>query len=980
MTQKKKFRILQDKKELKKQNAHTSVIQVPVKSFSSQSITFNHAVSTNPTTIPTEITPYTPTGSIANAVTTAYAGGGNGLINSRAAVSSFALSDLTNTPIEAQDLINDSPAKWGSGLGQGINLTYSFYQTGTPVYYVLSNNQVVQTTTPQNTSIFSTMNSTQQAVAKNVMGVYAAVSNVTFSETSDNASGAGDIRWMNVSGSVVSTAASIGPSSSAYSGDIWMGGASDYEYNAYRNPYDASSNSSGNAWGRTTFIHELGHALGLQHPHDTAVSVSTQFDQLKYSVMSYKDYESAPLVHRAEYSPTTLMLNDIVAIQKMYGVNTAYKTDNNTYMWDGNSSIFETIYDAGGYDTINASNQTQGVKINLNAGQWSEIGKTFNRGDGTLVRDCLTIAYGCTIENAIGSNLNDTLIGNDVSNSLFGGRGDDALNGAAGNDTLDGGFGSNSLIGGTGNDTYILNSSLASGFQIQRWETKSGVFVDTQKWATGDFNGDGKADVVNIFNDSGSMSADIHISNGTGFKIQRAETKAGGFWDTQKWATGDFNGDGKADLVNVFNDNGLMSADVHLSNGTSFQAQRWETKAGGFWDAQKWVTGDFNGDGKADLVNVFNDNGLMSADVHLSNGTSFQAQRWETKAGSFWDTQKWLSADVNGDGKADLINIFNDNGSTSVDVHISTGTGFQIQRWETKAGGFWDAQQWSAADVDGDGKADLINAFSDDGLMSADVHISTGSGFQIQRWETKAGGFWDGQKWAAADLTGDGKADLINVFSDLGSTSIDVHIAGSYLSKSDSIIETQGEGTDTVIVDNNYTLGNNVENVTLTRNQANNITGNSLNNTLKGNASNNILAGLLGNDTLQGDLGNDTYLFQRGAGIDNITESDTTSNNTDLLWFDTSATSNQLWFQHTGNNLVVSVIGTNDNVTINNWYSGVANQIEQIKASDGKVLLNNEVEALVSVMSAFTIPAMGVTTLPTNYQTALNPVLAANWS
>ena len=74
------------------------------------------------------------------------------------------------------------------------------------------------------------------------------------------------------------------------------------------------------------------------------------------------------------------------------------------------------------------------------------------------------------------------------------------------------------------------------------------------------------------------------------------------------------------------------------------------------------------------------------------------------------------------------------------------------------------------------------------------------------------------------------------------------------------------------------------------------------------------------------------------------------------------------------------MIGTTDQVTINNWYTSASNQVEQIKASDGKVLLNNEVAALVSAMSAFTAPAAGTTTLPTSYQTALNPVLAANWS
>ncbi|HUI71890.1 MAG TPA: SpvB/TcaC N-terminal domain-containing protein, partial [Spirochaetia bacterium] len=53
----------------------------------------------------------------------------------------------------------------------------------------------------------------------------------------------------------------------------------------------------------------------------------------------------------------------------------------------------------------------------------------------------------------------------------------------------------------------------------------------------------------------------------------------------------------------------------------------------------------------------------------------FLSQRWATQQGGYWDGQRWMIADVNGDGLPDLINVFNDNGSTSVDVHLSTGTG-----------------------------------------------------------------------------------------------------------------------------------------------------------------------------------------------------------------------------------------------------------------------------------------------------------------
>ena len=58
--------------------------------------------------------------------------------------------------------------------------------------------------------------------------------------------------------------------------------------------------------------------------------------------------------------------------------------------------------------------------------------------------------------------------------------------------------------------------------------------------------------------------------------------------------------------------------DVHLSLGSSFEFAPWARQDGGFWDAQKWLAGDFNGDLRHDLSNAFNDGGLASIDVHLA--------------------------------------------------------------------------------------------------------------------------------------------------------------------------------------------------------------------------------------------------------------------------------------------------------------------------------------------------------------------------
>ncbi len=153
---------------------------------------------------------------------------------------------------------------------------------------------------------------------------------------------------------------------------------------------------------------------------------------------------------------------------------------------------------------------------------------------------------------------------------------------------------------------------------------------------------------------------------------------------------------------------------------------------------------------------------------------------------------------------------------------------------------------------------------------------------------------------------------------------------------------------------------------------------------LSGHDGNDTLNGGAGDDALDGGAGNDVYQFGKGGGSDVITNYDASGTDNDRIVIDAGVSTNQLWLAHVGNDLQLTLIETGDKLTVRNWYGGAANRLDSIElaGSDGaagKRLLQSQVEGLVSAMAAFAVPAAGTTSLPANYQTTLNPILASSW-
>jgi len=300
---------------------------------------------------------------------------------------------------------------------------------------------------------FAELMESQKDAARAALASWAAMANVVFVEVADDAGGSGTLRFAWTASPVDEQAHTFSPETTERAGDVWLNSLA---------PWDGFAAGT---YGYSTLVHEIGHALGLKHSFEGTAVLPAAEDGYASTIMSYTADAGRP-GSWVEFEPATPMLYDNLAIQALYGANTGHRSGDDTYVFVQGQRYFQTLWDAAGNDTIVWQASTQGARVDLNAGHFSQLGEPLAYWSANFTSswndlDTVAIAYGVQIENAFGGGGNDTLIGTATTNVLKGNAGNDIIDGKGGNDVVD---------GGAGVDTLILNVDtldvLATGYQF----------------------------------------------------------------------------------------------------------------------------------------------------------------------------------------------------------------------------------------------------------------------------------------------------------------------------------------------------------------------------------------------------------------------------------------------------------------------------------------------------------------------------------
>jgi hypothetical protein len=204
--------------------------------------------------------------------------------------------------------------------------------------------------------------------------------------------------------------------------------------------------------------------------------------------------------------------------------------------------------------------------------------------------------------------------------------------------------------------------------------------------------------VVQLWGNGNQLAMKVYGSDGSsGYKLIWKNDNMGQGAGAIAWLVGDLDGDGKAKIVQLWNDHNHLAMFFYGSDGSGGYKLTSDLYTQEVPRAVAWLVGDLDGDGKAKIVQLWDKGNRLAMNVYGSDGSGGYKRTWQSSdMGQGPGAVAWLVGDLDGDGKAKIIQLWNDHNNLQMVFYGSDGSGGYTQTFALNTGQGPGAVAWLA--------------------------------------------------------------------------------------------------------------------------------------------------------------------------------------------------------------------------------------------------------------------------------------------
>lgn len=304
-------------------------------------------------------------------------------------------------------------------------------------------------------------------------------------------------------------------------------------------------------------------------------------------------------------------------------------------------------------------------------------------------------------------------------------------------------------------------SSLEGRFILSESSPTGDYAYPNGLWLAADYDGDGDIDFAHVVAESDFVQ--VWRTHSFQFDVTLFVPWSGYKVSTGLWRSGDFNGDGKSDLLHAVGDSNYVH--VWMSNGDgTFDVNTFSPWPDYSIPNGLWMIGHFNDDAAADIFHAVDGRDYAHVWLSRSDGT-FDVGAFRPWAGYAIPNGLWLTGDFDDDRHTDIFHAVQD--SNYAHIWLSDGKGgFAVKTFSPAEDYVIPNGIWRTGDFDGDRRTDVVHGVQDTDY----VHVwkSNGDGsFDVSVASGPAGYVIPNGEWIVGRFNGDGRDDLLHVVNNV---------------------------------------------------------------------------------------------------------------------------------------------------------------------------------------------------------------------